>query len=60
LLLLTFGVGILAKPFSAKECSFHIDYGLELLFHIDGATLPLARVTQNYVAQDNKADGRFQ
>jgi hypothetical protein len=34
------------QHFSEKECSFHIDYGLELLFHIGGVTLPLARVPQ--------------
>lgn len=43
-----------------RECSFHIDYGLELLFHIAGATQPLARVTQNNVVHDDKTNGRFQ
>jgi len=46
--------------FSMREWSFHIDYGLELLFHIPGTTLPLARVTQTNVVPDNKTDGRFQ
>ncbi|CAH2409319.1 hypothetical protein MES5069_80042 [Mesorhizobium escarrei] len=33
---------------------------MELLFHIAGATLPLARVTQTMCYQDNKANGRFE